>query len=164
MEKISKRILVVEDDKHVNRLISYNLSKNGFKPESVFDGSVAKESLIQGKFDVVILDIMLPGVDGFNLCKLIKENKDGYKTFVIIVSAKVESQDKLYGRLLGADCYLAKPFSIQQLMDTINEFISLQDKEYQVFNKYNMNKPTQRKEEANDSQNHGGYAPGFCLN
>jgi len=124
--------LVVEDDYGINRLLSYNLVKNGFHPESVFDGLAAQEKLAEEVFDVVLLDIMLPGVDGFHICKSIKENPAAFKTFVVMLTARAESQDKLYGSLLGADYYLVKPFDIVKLMEIIKEFISLREKDYSV--------------------------------
>lgn len=130
--KKEKRILVVEDDLGVSRLISYNLSKNGFIPECVYDGLAAQEKLAKEVFDIVLLDVMLPGIDGFHICKSIKENPDAFKTFVVILTAKAESQDKLYGSLIGADYYLTKPFSVAKLMEIVKEFISMRDRDYSV--------------------------------
>jgi len=127
-----KRIMVVEDDRGINRLICYNLSKNGFNPESVYDGLEAQGRLSKEVFDVVILDIMLPGVDGFRICKTIKENPAAFKTFVVMLTARAESLDKIYGNLVGADYYLTKPFSVAKLMDIIGELIEIRDKKYVV--------------------------------
>jgi len=138
-----KKIMVVEDDQSINRLIAYNLAKNGFDSESVYDGLVAERRLEKESFDIVILDIMLPGVDGFHICKSIKENPASFKTFVVILTAKSEEHDKLYGALLGADYYLTKPFSVAKLMQIINELINIQDKEFVIENNnINFNKPT----------------------
>ena len=118
-----KRIMVVEDDKNINRLITYNLFRNGFNPESVYNGLEAQYRLSKNVYDIVILDVMLPGIDGFRICKAIKEDLRAYKTFVIIVTAKAEYEDKLYGNLLGADYYFTKPFSVEKLMGAIRELI-----------------------------------------
>jgi DNA-binding response OmpR family regulator len=130
--KKEKRIMVVEDDVSINRLISYNLFKNGLSSESVFDGYQAQEMLSKEVFDVVVLDVMLPGIDGFHICKAIKENPAAYKTFVVMVTAKAESQDKIYGDLVGVDYYITKPFSVSKLMEIIKELIVMRDKNYFV--------------------------------
>ena len=124
-DRKEKRIMVVEDDKNINRLITYNLFKNGFNPESVHNGLEAQYKLSKKVYDIVILDVMLPGIDGFRICKAIKEDLRAYKTFVIILTAKAEYEDKLYGNLMGADYYLTKPFSIEKLMGIIRELISV---------------------------------------
>jgi DNA-binding response OmpR family regulator len=130
--KKEKRIMVVEDDLGISRLIAYNLAKNGFSSECVYDGLAAREKLAKEVFDLVLLDVMLPGIDGFCICKSIKENPAAFKTFVIMLTAKAESQDKLYGSLVGADYYLTKPFSVIRLMEIVKELISLRDKNYFV--------------------------------
>jgi len=130
--KIEKRIMVVEDDLGISRLISYNLSKNGFNSECVYDGLEAQEKLTKEVFDLVLLDVMLPGIDGFRICKSIKENPAAFKTFVVMLTARSESQDKLYGSLVGADYYLTKPFSVTRLIEIVKELLSLRDKDYSV--------------------------------
>lgn len=141
-----KRIIVVEDDKSINRLISYNLSKNGFNAESVYDGFIAQSRLAKEVFDIVVLDIMLPGVDGFHICKSIKENPAAFKTFVVMLTAKAESQDKIYGNLVGADYYITKPFSVAKLMEVIKELIVMRDKDYFVLGHNAIRNPVQEKE------------------
>ncbi|TRZ49709.1 DNA-binding response regulator [bacterium] len=138
-----KRIMVVEDDLSINRLISYNLSKNGYRPESVYDGFEAQDRLAKEVFDIVVLDIMLPGVDGFHICQSIKENPAAFKTFVVMLTAKAESQDKIYGNLVGADYYITKPFSVAKLMEVIKELITIRDKDYFVQNSGVIRKTTQ---------------------
>jgi two-component system alkaline phosphatase synthesis response regulator PhoP len=127
-----KRILVVEDDDNLNKLIAYNLAKNGYAVESVYDGISAKEKLSKDVFDVVVLDIMLPGIDGFRICEFIKENPEAYKTFVVVLTARAEPLDKIYGNIVGTDYYLTKPFSVAKLMDIIKELIIIRDKEFSV--------------------------------
>ncbi len=128
----NKKVMVVEDDCGINRLISYNLTKNGLNPDSVFDGLVAQEKLANEVFDIVLLDVMLPGVDGFHLCKSIKENPAAFKTFVVMLTARAEPQDKLYGSLVGADYYLTKPFDVARLMEIVKELINLRARDYSV--------------------------------
>jgi len=131
-EKKEKRIMVVEDDKNLNKLISYNLSKNGYMVESVYDGISAKDKLTKDIFDVVVLDIMLPGIDGFRICEFIKENLAAHKTFVVVLTARAQPLDKIYGTLAGADYYLTKPFSVAKLMGIIKKLTIIRDKKFSV--------------------------------
>lgn len=131
-EKKEKRVMVVEDDLSVNRLISYNLSRSGFTPECAYDGFQAQEKLKDRDFDIVILDVMLPGPDGFTICKTIKGDPARANTFVVILTARGESQDKIYGSLLGADHYITKPFCINELMTVVKELAQLRDRDFIV--------------------------------
>ena len=128
----NKKILVVEDDRAINELISYNLVKSGFKVTSVYDGIDAKETLRSERFEIVVLDIMLPGSNGFDICKDIRNAPESFNTYVIVVSAKVGAQDKLYAHILGADCYITKPFGISAFVEIVKEINSFKDKEYTV--------------------------------
>lgn len=117
------RIMVIEDDVNLNKLIAYNLSKNGYLVDSAYDGISAKEKISQQMFDVVVLDIMLPGMDGFRLCEVIKGAPKTRETFVVVLTARAEPLDKIYGNMLGADRYLTKPFSVAGLINIIQELI-----------------------------------------
>lgn len=130
--KENHKIIVIEDDRDINELITYNLTKEGFYAEQAFDGVQAIEKLKGEQFDIAILDIMLPGIDGFHICKAIKENPAAFRTFVVMLTARVESQDKIYGNLVGADRYITKPFNVADLMHTIKELISIRDREFSV--------------------------------
>ena len=128
----NNKIIVIEDDPNINKLISYNLRKEGFIVEQVFDGDEAVERLGSEYFSIVILDIMLPGINGFDICKEIKENDNSSKSFIIVVSARSSSQDKLYAHILGADCYLSKPFRVGALIDVVKEVQAMQNKVFSV--------------------------------
>ena len=127
-----KKIIVIEDDKNINRLITYNLERVGFLVDSFYDGAEAEKRLSDNFYDIIILDIMLPGIDGFSLCKLVKDNFSYFKTSVIILSAKTDIQDKLYAHILGADYYLTKPFKVEQLIDIVKEISALKDQNFRV--------------------------------
>lgn len=114
-----KKILVVEDDQNLNRLVEYNLTKNGYMVEKALDGTSAKEKLTRDFFDVVILDVMLPGIDGFRLCELIKKSAQARFTYVVMVTARTTPLDKICAETVGADRYITKPFAITQLMEVI---------------------------------------------
>ncbi|MFA5176526.1 MAG: response regulator transcription factor [Candidatus Omnitrophota bacterium] len=130
--KNQAKIIIVEDDKDISTLIAYNLRKEGFLVEQVFDGCGAVERLKKEYFDIAIVDIMLPGINGFDICREIKSENNPSGTFVIVVSAKHTLQDKLYAHIMGADCYFAKPFSVNILLDAVREIRALRDKEFTV--------------------------------
>jgi len=132
MKKPTK-IIIVEDDKDISTLIAYNLRKEGFLVEQVFDGYAAAEKLKNEHFNIAIVDIMLPGLNGFEICREIKSgDNSSFGTFVIVISAKVSSQDKLYAHIMGADCYFTKPFSVAILLDAVKEIKAMQDREFIV--------------------------------
>lgn len=130
--KVRNKIIVIEDDQDINDLVAYNLRKEGFVVEQVFDGTKGHERLKKECFDIVILDIMLPGTSGFDICKELKDSNNPSGSFVIVISAKSRSQDKLYAHILGADCYITKPFNVSQLVNITKEIRSMLEKEFVV--------------------------------
>ncbi len=127
------RIAIIEDDRDINELLAYNLSREGMEITSFFDGAEAKSRLKNEEFDIVIVDIMLPGgVDGFQLCKMIKEDSNMFKTFVVVASARSATQDKIYAHLVGADYYLVKPFSIPMLLGIVRDIHDMKHHAYSV--------------------------------
>ncbi|MFH0856049.1 MAG: response regulator transcription factor [Candidatus Omnitrophota bacterium] len=127
------KVIIVEDDKDVSALIAYNLRKEGLLVEQVFDGYAAAEKLKNEYFNIAVVDIMLPGLDGFDICRRIKSKDNPLSgTFVIVVSAKNSPQDKLYAHIMGADCYFDKPFSVAVLLDAVRELKAMQEKEFVV--------------------------------
>jgi len=112
----SKRILIVEDDPNISKLVEYNLSKACFKTTVVSSGEDAIPTLTHNKYDLVVLDLMLPGIDGLEICKIIKGNKKLSSIKVLMLTAKGEEVDKILGFELGADDYVVKPFSPRELV------------------------------------------------
>ncbi|HOW17020.1 MAG TPA: response regulator transcription factor [bacterium] len=112
----SKKILIVEDDPNISKLVEYNLQKSGFKTTSVDSGEKAIAMLQKDKFHLAILDIMLPGMDGLEICKKIKNNKKLSDMKILILTAKGEEVDKVLGFELGVDDYVVKPFSPRELV------------------------------------------------
>jgi DNA-binding response OmpR family regulator len=133
--KDKRRALVVEDESDINTLIAYHLKNEGFSVSQVFDGLEAKRLLSEEHFNIVVLDIMLPGLDGFEICRQIKDKSDAFDTFIIVVSARTANQDKLYAHILGADCYLSKPFSVSALTEIVREFSAQIERQFFVKNK-----------------------------
>jgi len=111
-----ERILVVEDDKHIAKLLKYNLEKAGFACFTAEDGEAAVKFLSGKQVDLVILDIMLPKMDGFEACRLIKQDAKLKDIPIIMLTAKGEEVDRVVGLELGADDYVVKPFSPRELI------------------------------------------------
>ncbi len=111
---MQKNILVVEDDSDLAQLLKVHLTDLGFDVEIVFDGLLAWESIQEKHYDLVILDIMLPGIDGLEVCKKIR-GQTPYLP-IIMLTARTSELDRIIGLDLGADDYLTKPFSIKELL------------------------------------------------
>lgn len=116
MEVREGKILIVEDEKDLARLIKYNLDKEGYQTLTANDGETGLIMLQSYRPDMIILDIMLPKLDGYDFLKIARKSHD---TPVIILTAKKEEMDKILGLELGADDYVTKPFSIRELMARI---------------------------------------------
>ena len=113
---MKKRILIVEDDAALARVLSDNLTFSGYDVEHVDDGAEVIREVRAFSPDLVLLDLMLPGADGFELCGLIRQ---GGRTPVIILTARDQKIDKLRGLELGADDYVTKPFDFEELQARI---------------------------------------------
>lgn len=108
-----KRILLAEDNNNLRELITDYLSANEIEVDPCKDGDMAWEHFQTGQYDLVLLDIMMPGMDGFELCKKIR----GQETVpILFITAKVQEEDQLYGYEIGADDYIVKPFSLPVLL------------------------------------------------
>ncbi|PIW61858.1 MAG: DNA-binding response regulator, partial [Candidatus Omnitrophica bacterium CG12_big_fil_rev_8_21_14_0_65_50_5] len=117
------KILAVEDDEHIARLIKYNVEKEGYICKTVDSGEEGLETVRREKVDLVILDIMLPGVSGLEVCKSIKQDKQLASIPIILLTAKGEEVDKIIGLESGADDYLVKPFSPRELVLRVNAIL-----------------------------------------
>lgn len=119
------RILIVEDEKDIAELEKDYLELSGFEVEIVYDGTEGLEKALNEEFDLYILDLMLPGVDGFEICKRIRDVKD---TPILLVSAKRDDIDKIRGLGLGADDYVTKPFSPSELVARVKAHLARYDR------------------------------------
>ena len=115
------RILIVEDEESIAELEKDYLELSGFEVEIENNGRVGLERALQEEFDLFILDLMLPGVDGFEICKKIRESKN---TPIIMVSAKKDDIDKIRGLGRGADDYITKPFSPSEMVARVKAHLS----------------------------------------
>jgi len=109
-------ILIVEDEENIVELLSFNLQKEGYRVIAALDGNTALKITREEMPDLIILDIMLPGIDGLEICKVLKSEPETAEIPIIILSAKGEVLDKVLGLELGADDYMAKPFSPREVV------------------------------------------------
>jgi len=111
-----KNILVVDDEADLVELVSYNLKKEGFIVDSASDGETALTKIRKGKYGLLILDLMLPGIQGMELCRILRNDPKTSVLPIIMLTAKGEEVDKILGLEMGADDYMAKPFSPRELV------------------------------------------------
>lgn len=110
---MSKKILIVDDEKNIVDILKFNLKKDGFTTIEAYDGERAIELAMHEKPDLILLDVMLPKMDGFTVCRKLRQS---ISTPIIMLTAKEEEVDKVLGLELGADDYITKPFSQRELM------------------------------------------------
>lgn len=113
---MKEKILVVDDEKDILELIDYNLTKNGYRVKTASSGEEALDLVKDNDYDLIILDLMLPGVDGFDITKIIKADKHKANIPIVMVTAKADEADKVAGLEIGADHYVTKPFSPRELL------------------------------------------------
>lgn len=111
-----EKILVVDDEEHISELISYNLKGAGYRVINANNGNDAVRLAFEEKPELVLLDLMLPEKDGYDVCREIRSNNEVKNTSIIMLTAKSEEFDKILGLELGADDYITKPFSVRELM------------------------------------------------
>jgi len=120
----NKRILVVDDEERIVRFIRLNLEQDGFQVEEAFNGKSAMDKLRQTLPDLILLDVMLPDIEGFDVLAMIRENHD---VPIIMLTAKTEEDDRVRGLELGADDYVTKPFSPRELVSRVRAVLRRTD-------------------------------------
>jgi twitching motility two-component system response regulator PilG len=121
-EVAAQSILVVDDSPTVRKLVTLALEKQGYKVVVAADGYQAAQALREGVPNLVLLDIMMPGVDGYQVCKMIKGNRDTARVPVVMLSGKDGFFDKIRGRLAGSTDYITKPFEPAKLLDVVRKY------------------------------------------
>lgn len=116
-----KKILIVDDELNMVNGLKDNLEYEGYEVDTAFEGISGLQKVLHGKYDLILLDIMLPEVSGFDICKAAR--KEGVNTPVILLTAKGEEIDKVLGLELGADDYITKPFSLRELLARIKAIL-----------------------------------------
>lgn len=115
------KILIIEDDENIVELERDYLEANGFETDFALDGTTGLKKALENDFALILLDIMLPGIDGFEICRKIRESKN---VPILLVSAKKEDSDKINGLGFGADDYIVKPFSPSEIVARVKAHIS----------------------------------------
>lgn len=119
-----KRVLIVEDDAHIAELMRMHLADEGYAVTHAADGHAGLQALARGPWDALVLDLMLPGVDGLEICRAARANSAvGRYTPIIITSARSSEVHRILGLELGADDYLAKPFSVLELVARVRALL-----------------------------------------
>jgi two-component system alkaline phosphatase synthesis response regulator PhoP len=114
-------ILLVEDEQHLHEALKLNLSLEGYEVSSAYDGPKALQQIQGASFDLIILDIMLPGIDGFSIIETVRIHNNN--TPILILSAKNTSANRVQGLKIGADDYMTKPFNLEELLLRVSKLI-----------------------------------------
>jgi two-component system response regulator RegX3 len=121
MNDQNTRILVVDDEPSITDFVSYNLKKEGYEIDTAADGNVAVQMASDNHYDLVILDVMLPGIDGYEVCRRIRAENATMP--VLFLSARNTELDKVVGLEIGGDDYLAKPFGVRELIARVKALL-----------------------------------------
>lgn len=111
---MGKRILIVEDEKNIVDILAFNLAREGYDTLEAYDGEAGLQLALEQDPDLILLDLMLPKLNGFDVCRAVREK--GRATPILMLTAREEETDKVLGLELGADDYITKPFSMRELM------------------------------------------------
>ncbi len=111
---MGKTILIVEDEQNIVDILSFNLEREGYNTLEAYDGPTGLQLALEQNPDLILLDLMLPGLNGFDVCRKIRES--GSSIPIIMLTAREEEEDKVLGLELGADDYITKPFSMRELL------------------------------------------------
>lgn len=122
-----KKILIIEDQQNIIELIRFNLQQQGYEVDYALDGEAGIEKIRQQKYDLLILDLMLPKIDGLTLCSLLRKEPDYKKLPIIMLTAKSTELDKVVGLEMGADDYMTKPFSVRELLARVKALLRRTD-------------------------------------
>ena len=109
----NKRILIIEDDPNISEIVSLYLKKEGYEVDKEADGKKGYERFLSKAYDLIILDLMLPGMDGYEICRKVREDSN---VPILMLTAKGEQDEKIKGLDIGADDYIPKPFDVRELM------------------------------------------------
>ena len=116
---MKKKIFVIDDERDIQDIIKVNLLKEGYNVETILSGEDALKIMAKDVPDLIVLDIMMEGMDGYEFCKTVRADKNLKSVPIIFLSVKSEEIDKILGLELGADDYLTKPFSVKELISRI---------------------------------------------
>jgi two-component system, OmpR family, alkaline phosphatase synthesis response regulator PhoP len=123
MSVMPKKILIVEDEHDLIKLLKYNLEKEGYKVNHTTEGSLALAEIRREEPDLVILDLMLPGIDGLEVCRQLRRHEKYTSLPILILTARGEEADRVVGLEIGADDYVTKPFSMRELIARVRALL-----------------------------------------
>lgn len=123
-ERAGPRILIVDDDAVILRLLQINFRLEGYEVDTASRGEEALEKVRENRPDVVVLDVMMPGIDGWEVCRQLKENPAVRHIPVIFLSARAQDEDRQRGYALGVDEYVTKPFDPAHLVEIVRRSLS----------------------------------------
>lgn len=145
-----EKILIVDDEEHIVELLKFNLLNAGYDVFTANNGIDAVKIAKAEKPSLLLLDLMLPGIDGFDVCKEIKRDNEMKKTSIIMLTAKSEELDKILGLELGADDYITKPFSVRELLARVKAVLrrtnSFDETENDIYDSQNLKVDFERHE------------------
>ena len=127
---MEKTVLIVEDERAIVEILKFNLKREGYETMEALDGETGLKLALEGDPDLILLDVMLPKMNGFDICAEIR--RAGKVTPVIMLTAREEETDKIFGLEAGADDYITKPFSMRELMARVKANIRRRDLDYGV--------------------------------
>ncbi|MBI5190458.1 MAG: response regulator [Nitrospirae bacterium] len=119
----AKKILVVDDEMHIVRIVKYKLETAGYHVISALNGTEALKMAREEKPDLIFLDIMMPGLNGYEVCSQLKNSPETRNIIIIMLTAKGQESDKIKGLEVGVDEYITKPFSPQDLLDRTRDLL-----------------------------------------
>lgn len=119
----SAKVLIIEDEEHISELVKYNLESAGYHVATAYDGEEGLKLVGEFKPDLVILDLMLPKLDGISVCNKLRNQKETEEISIIMLTAKSSETDKIIGLEIGADDYITKPFSVRELQARVKTIL-----------------------------------------
>ena len=120
-----KKILIIDDDPTSLKLTQGRLQANGYEVDISSDAPEGLEKAIKFKPDLIILDVMMPIVNGYNFCRLVKSQEASRHIPIILLTSRSEAEDRKIGKEVGADAYITKPFDIEELLKTVRDLLGL---------------------------------------
>jgi len=149
----NEKIFIVDDEEHILELLRFNFENSGYKVETATNGAEALQKIKADPPKLILLDLMLPGMDGYDVCKEIRKESTTQNIPIIMTTAKSEELDKILGLELGADDYITKPFSIRELLARVKAVLRRTNSSIvpeKVFNAYNISVDFAKREVLND--------------
>lgn len=126
-EQAKKKILIIEDEIDILNMVKMRLEASGYEVIAAQDGNTGYSKAKSDNPDLIILDLMLPGIDGYQVCRLLKFDEKYRHIPIIMLTARSQQEDREWGQKVGADYYLTKPFESKELLDKIKELIGEKD-------------------------------------